>query len=138
MFESFEETERPRGFRGFLARHAGPVRDADLAEEGIHRIGIFFMSLAAVSGIVGLAVYGNTGSLAVGLVLGLAALALYWSRSRTSALILLVLVLANALLHPRAPFSWIWVVFVARATQLTFGYQRLRKTRTDILPRLDP
>jgi hypothetical protein len=66
MFESFEETERPRGFKGFLARDAGPVRNAGLAAEGIHRIGIFFISLAAVSGIVGLAVYGNTGSPAVG------------------------------------------------------------------------
>jgi hypothetical protein len=137
MFESFEKTEGDRGIRGFLARHAGPVRHAGLAAEGIHRIGIFFISLAAVSGIVGLAVYGNTGSPAVGLVLGSAALALSWSRSRTSALILLALVLANALLHPWAFFSWLWVVFAARATQLTFGYQRLRRARTDVLPGLD-
>lgn len=43
-----------------------------------------------------------------------------------AALILLGLVLANALLHLRAPFSWVWVVLAARATQLTFVYQRLR------------
>ena len=43
------------------------------------------------------------------------------------ALILLALLLANALLlHSRAPFSWVWVALAARATQLAFGYQRLR------------
>lgn len=126
MFESFEETERSRGLAGFLARHLGPVRRADLAEEGIHRIALFFLSLAAVSAIVGVAVYGNTGSLVTGSVLTAAALALYLSRSRTAAMGLLALVLFNAWLHPRAPFSWLWVLLAARAAQLVFGYQRLR------------
>jgi hypothetical protein len=127
VFESFKEAERQRGLRGFLDRHVRPPRDAAQAEEGLRRIGIFFLSLAAVSAILGLTLYRNTGSLGTGLVLGLAALALYWSRSRTAALILLGLVLANALLHLRAPFSWIWVILAARATQVAFVYQRLRR-----------
>jgi len=126
MFDGFEATERSRGLKGFLARHLGPVRHADLAEEGIQRIGLFFLSLAAVSAIVGVAVYGNTGSLVTGSVLGIAALALYLSRSRTAALLLLALVLFNAWLHLRAPFSWLWVILAARAAQLAFGYRRLR------------
>lgn len=81
MFESFEETERGSGIKGFLSRYAGPVRDTRLAEEQIQRIGIFFMSLAAASAILGPAIYGNTGSIGTGLVLGLAALALTWSRA---------------------------------------------------------
>lgn len=126
MFEDFEKAERQSGLQGFLDRHVKPPRDAARAEEAIQRIGVFFLSLAAVSGIAGPAVYGNTGSLWTGLVLGVAALALYWSRSRTAALILLGLVLGNALLHPRAPFSWLWVVLAARATQAAFAYRRLR------------
>jgi hypothetical protein len=129
MFESFEEVERQRGLKGFLDRHVRPPRDAVRAEEAIQRIAIFFLSLAAASGIIGSTVYGNRGSLITGLVLGLSALALYWSRSRTAALILLGLVLSYALLHIRAPFSWVWVLLAARATQLAFVYQRLRKAR---------
>jgi hypothetical protein len=127
MFESFEEAERRRGLQGFLDRHVKPPCDAARAEEAIQRIGIVFLSLAGVSGIIGLTVYRNPGSLGTGLVLGLAALALYWSRSRTAALILLGLVLANALLHLRAPFSWVWVALAVRAVQVAFVYQRLRK-----------
>lgn len=129
MFESFEDAERQRGVKGFLDRHVRPPRDAARAEEAIQRIGIFFLSLAAASGIIGPAVYGNTGALGIGLILGLAALALYWSRSRTAALILLGLVLANALLHPRSLFSWVWVLLAARAAQLTFVYRRLRRDK---------
>jgi hypothetical protein len=124
MFDGFEATERSRG--KFLARHLGPVRRADLAEEGIYRIALFFLSLAIISAIVGVAVYGNTGSLVTGSVLGIAALALYLSLSRTAALLLLALVLFNAWLHLRAPFSWLWVILAARAAQLAFGYRRLR------------
>jgi hypothetical protein len=133
MFESFEEAHRKGGLRGFLARHLGPVRRADLAEEDIHRIGLLFLSLATVSAIVGVAVYGNTGSLATGSVLGIAALALYLSRSRTASLILLALLLANAWLHVRSPFGWLWVALAARATQLAFGYRRLRRTNSELI-----
>lgn len=90
----------------------------------IQKIALFFLSLAAVSAIVGVAVYGNTGSLVTGSVLGAAALALYLTRSRTAALFLLALVLFNAWLHPRALFSWLWVLLAARAVQLAFGYRR--------------
>ena len=92
----------------------------------IQKIALFFLSLAAVSAIVGVAVYGNTGSLVTGSVLAAAALALYLSRSRTAALILLALLLFNAWLHPRSPFSWLWVILAARAVQLAFRYGRLR------------
>ena len=129
MFEYFEKAERQSGLQGFLDRHVRPPRDAARAEEAIQRIGIFFLSLAAVSGIAGPAVYGNTGSLWTGLVLGMAALALYWSRSRTAALILLGLLLGNTFLHLRAPFSWLWVVLAARATQAAFVYRQLRGSR---------
>lgn len=127
MFESFQEAERGRGLKGFFDRHVKTPRDAARAEEAIQNIGIFFLSLVAVTGIIGPAVYGNTGSLITGLVLGLAALALWWSRSRTAGLILLGLVLVNALLHPRGLFFWVWVALAARAAQLTFVYRRLRK-----------
>ncbi len=126
MFESFEEAERNRGLKGFLVRLVGPVRGAETAETGIRQIAIFFVSLAVVSGIVGPAVYDNPQSLQIAFVLGSAAVALYLSRSRTAALILLALLLANALLHPRAPFSWVWVLLAGRAVQLTFGLRRFR------------
>jgi hypothetical protein len=74
----------------------------------LQRIALFFLSLAAVSAIVGVAVYGNTGSLVTGAILAAAAFALYLSRTRTAALILLALLLANACLHLRSPFSWLW------------------------------
>jgi hypothetical protein len=129
MFESFEEAERDRGIKSFLARWVGPVQRVEAAETGIQRIALFFLSLlslAVVSGIVGPAVYRNPESLKTALVLGSMALALYWSRSRIVASVLLGLLLANALLHLRAPFSWVWVLLALRAVQLTFGYQRLR------------
>jgi hypothetical protein len=126
MFESFEEAERDRGIKSFLARWAGPVRRVETAEAGIQRITLFFLSLAVVSGIVGPTVYGNPESLKIALVLGSMALALYWSRSRIVASVLLGLLLVNALLHLRALFSWIWVLLALRAVQLAFGYQRLR------------
>jgi hypothetical protein len=127
MFETFKEKERSRGFKGFLAGHVGPIHHMGSAEEALQRIALFFMSLAAVSAIVGVTVYGNTGSLVTGSILGFAALVLYLSRSRVDSLILLGLLLANALLHLRSPFSWLWVVLAARAVQLAFKYQRLRQ-----------
>lgn len=137
MFESYQEAERNRGFKGFIARHFGPVVYADVAEEGIRQIGIVFMCLAAFSGIVGAAVYGNVWALMAGFILGAAAFALYLSKSRTSAVILLVLSLMNALLALPAILPWLWVLFAARATQLTFGYRRLRKTRTEVLSAME-
>jgi hypothetical protein len=137
MFESFEETERNRGIKGFLARHFGPVIYADLAEEGIRQIGVVFMVLAAFSGVIGVVAYASVRPLVAGVVLGSVALVLYWSRSRTAAVLLLVLSLANALLLLPAALPWVWVAFAARATQLTFGYHRLRKTRTEILSALE-
>lgn len=137
MFESYQEAERNRGFKGFIARHFGPVIYADVAEEGIRQIGIVFMSLAVFSGIVSLRVYENLWPLVAGLVLAMAALVLYLTKSRTSAVILLVLSLMNALLSLPAIVPWIWVLFAVRATQLTFGYHRLRKTRTAVLAAME-
>ncbi len=137
MFESYQESERNSGFKGFVARHFGPVIYADTAEEGIRQIGIVFMCLAAFSGIVGAAVYGNVWSLGAGLVLAAVAFALYLSKSRTAAVILLVLSLINALLVLPALLPWVWVLFAVRATQLTFGYHRLRKTRTEVLAAME-
>jgi hypothetical protein len=137
MFESFEEGERNRGFKGFLARHFGPVIHADVAEEGIRQIGVVFMCLAGISGLAGLVVYGNVLSLGAGIILGSAAFALYLSKSRTAAVILLVLSLADALLSLPALLPWVWVAFAVRVTQLTFGYHRLRKTREAVLAAMD-
>lgn len=126
MFEGFEEAGRRRGLQGFLDRYVRPPHTAAQAEGALQRIALFFLSLAVISGIVGSTVYANPGSLWTGLALGVPALALYWTRSRTVALILLALVLVNALLHLRAPFFWVWVGLATRVTQLAFAYQRLR------------
>lgn len=98
MFESYQEAERNSGFKGFMARHFGPVIYADTAEEGIRQIGIVFM---------------------------------------VAAVILLVLSLANALLSLPALLPWVWVLFSVRAMQLTFGYHRLRRTRTEVLSAME-
>jgi len=137
MFESYQEAERNRGFKGFVARHFGPVIYADTAEEGIRQIGIVFMVLAALSGFVGLVAFGNPWSLASGLVLAAVAFALYLSKSRTAAVILLVIALINAVFSLPALLPWVWVLFGARAIQLTFGYHRLRKTRTAVLSAME-
>ena len=137
MFESYEEAERNRGFKGFLARHFGPVIYADVAEEGIRQIGIVFMVLAAVSALFGMALYGSLWALVSGLILAGVAFALYLTRSRTAAVLLLTLAVLNALLRLPAIGPLVWVAFAARATQLTFGYHRLRKTRTEVLSALE-
>ena len=137
MFESYQEAERNRGFKGFMARHFGPVVYADTAEEGIRQIGIVFMVLAALSGLIGPMAYGSVWSLGAGLVLAAAAFALYLSKSRITAVILLLLALINAVFSLPALLPWVWVLFTARATQLTFGYHRLRKTRTEVLAAME-
>lgn len=137
MFESYQESERNSGFKGFIARHFGPVIYADVAEEGIRQIGIVFMVLAVFSGLVSLRIYGSFWSLGAGLILAAVAFVLYLSKSRTSAVILLVLSLTNAVLALPALIPWVWFLFAVRATQLTFGYHRLRKTRTEVLSAME-
>jgi hypothetical protein len=137
MFESFEAAEKNRGVKGLLARHFGPVVYLDLAEEGIREIGIVFMVLAALSAVVGLVVNHNPVSLAAGLILALAALMLYLTRSRAAAVFLLVLSTFNALPALPAFLPWVWVAFSARAIQLTFGYHRLKKEREAALSALE-
>jgi hypothetical protein len=137
MFESYEEEQRNSGFRGFLRRHFGPVIHVDLAEEGIRQIGVVFMVLAALSGVVGLVVYGNPLALLSGLILAFAAFMLYLTKSRVAALFLLVLSLMNTVFpYPRFP-SLVWVAFAVRATQLTFGYHRLRKSHAAVLKAME-
>lgn len=137
MFESYEEAERNRGLKGFLARHFGPVIYADVAEEGIRQIGVVFMALAGLSALFGMVRYGNLWALVSGLVLAAVAFVLYLTRSRAAAVVLLGFSLLNALVLLPAPLPWVWVAFAARATQLTFGYHRLRKTRTEVLSALE-
>ena len=98
MFESFEEAEKNRGVKGFLARHFGPVVHLDLAEAGIREIGVVFMCLAALSGLYGVVALGNVRGLVAGLVLAAVAFMLYLTRSRAAAVILLALSLLNALI----------------------------------------
>jgi glucose dehydrogenase len=137
MFESFEEAERSRGLKGFLARHFGPVVHLDLAEEGIREIGIVFMCLAALSGILGVVIRGNAASLVAGLILAFIAFMLYLTKSRAAAVLLMAVSLLNALFALPAVGPWIWVLFSARAIQLTFGYRRLQKLRSAALTALE-
>jgi len=137
MFESYEEAERNRGLKGFLARHFGPVVYADMAEEGIRQIGIVFMVLASLSAFLGVNRSGSLWALVSGIILAAVAFVLYLTRSRSAALVLLGFSLLNALFLLPAPFPWVWVAFAARATQLTFGYHRLRKMRTEVLTALE-
>ncbi|HEY4591034.1 MAG TPA: hypothetical protein VIJ61_01420 [Thermoanaerobaculia bacterium] len=137
MFESYEEAERNRGLKGFLARHFGPVVHLDLAEEGIRQIGIVFMVLAALSGIVGVVMYQNAVPLVSGLILAAVAFMLYLTRSRVAAVLLMALSLLNALLLFPAALPWVWVLFSARAIQLTFGYRRLLKLRSAALTAME-
>ncbi len=137
MFESYEEEQRRSGFKGFVNRHFGPVIYVDLAEEGIRQIGIVFMVLAALTGVLGLAVYANPWSLLGGLILAAAAFILYLSKSRAAAVFLLVLTVTNFLLLLPSFFPLVWVAFAIRATQLTFGYHRLRKSHAAALSALE-
>ncbi|HEY2291921.1 MAG TPA: hypothetical protein VGM86_14565 [Thermoanaerobaculia bacterium] len=137
MFESFEEAERNRGLKGFLARHFGPVVHLDVAEEGIRQIGIVFMVLAALSGILGLVMLQNAVPLVSGLILAAVAFMLYLTRSRVAAVLLMAISLLNALLLFPAVGPWIWVLFSARAIQLTFGYRRLLKLRSAALTAME-
>ncbi|HEY4573201.1 MAG TPA: hypothetical protein VIJ26_04540 [Thermoanaerobaculia bacterium] len=137
MFESYEEAERNRGLKGFLARHFGPVVHLDLAEEGIRQIGIVFMVLAALSGVVGVVMYQNAVPLVSGLILAAVAFMLYLTRSRVAAVLLMALSLLNALLLFPAALPWVWVLFSARAIQLTFGYRRLLKLRSAALTAME-
>jgi hypothetical protein len=137
MFESFEEGERQRGLKGFIARHFGPVVHLDVTEEGIRQIGLVFMGLAALTGIVGMVVNGNPFALLDGLIVAVPAFILYLSKSRAAAIVLLVVAVANALLFLGRPLLWVWVAFAVRATQLTFGYYRLKQLRTTALKAME-
>src|SRR5947208_1897482 len=140
MFESYEEAERNRGLKGFLARHFGPVVHLDLAEEGIRQIGIVFIVLPGLLGIVDVMVFRNAVPLVCGLILAAIGLMLYLTRSRVAAVLLMVISLLSALLPFPAIFPWVyWVLvfFSARAVQLTFGYRRLLKLRSAALTAME-
>jgi hypothetical protein len=137
MFESFEEEERNSGLKGFLARHFGPVIYLDLAEDGIRQIGVVFMVLAVLTGVIGLVVLQKAAPLVGALILAFIAFLLYLTKSRTSAVFLMAFSLLNALLAFPAAFSWLWVLFSARAIQLTFGYYRLKKMQAAALTALE-
>jgi|SRR6185312_5103427 len=137
MFESFEEGERNSGLKGFLARHFGPVIYLDLAEDGIRQIGVVFMVLSLLSGVIGLVVLHKAAALVGALILAFIAFLLYLTRSRTSAVFLMAFSLLNALFAFPAAFPWVWVLFSARAIQLTFGYHRLKKMQAAALTALE-
>lgn len=137
MFESFEEGERNSGLKGFLARHFGPVIYLDLAEDGIRQIGVVFMVLAVLTGVIGLVVLQKAAPLVGALILAFIAFLLYLTKSRTSAVFLMAFSLLNALLAFPAAFPWLWVLFSTRAIQLTFGYYRLKKMQAAALTALE-
>lgn len=137
MFESFEEAEKNRGLKGFLARHFGPVVHLDLAEEGIRQIGIVFMVLSILVGIVGMAMTGSALALVDALILAFLGFMLYLTKSRTSAIFLMAYSVLGALFAFPAAGPWVWVLFSARAIQLTFGYRRLLKLRSAALTAME-
>lgn len=137
MFESYEEAERNRGLKGFLARHFGPVVHLDLAEEGIRQIGIVFMVLAALIGIFGLVARHHPLALVDGLILVFLGFMLYLTKSRIAAIFLMAYSLLGALLALPAALPWLWVLFSARAIQLTFGYRRLQRLRSAALTAME-
>lgn len=97
-----------------------------MAEEGIREIGLTFMVLAGISAFVGMSRRG-AAALIDGLILAALAFTLYLTKSRIAAVILLAVAVLNAnLFFPRfIPF--VWRAFALRATQLTFGYHRLKR-----------
>jgi len=137
MFESFEEAERNRGLKGFLARHFGPVVHLDLAELGIRQIGVVFMVLSIVVWIVGMALTGSALALVDTLILVFLGFMLYLTKSRIAAIFLMAYSLLGALFAFPAVFPWVWVLFSARAIQLTFGYRRLLKLRSAALTAME-
>jgi 4-amino-4-deoxy-L-arabinose transferase-like glycosyltransferase len=137
MFESYEEAEKNRGLKGFLSRHFGPVVHLDLAEEGIRQIGIVFMVLSILVGIVGMARTGSALALVDAFILAFLGFMLYLTKSRTSAVFLMAYSVLGALLAFPAVAPWIWVLFSARAIQLTFGYRRLLKLRSAALTAME-
>lgn len=137
MFESYEEAERNRGLKGFLARHFGPVVHLDVAEDGIRQIGIVFMVLSVLVGIVGMAKTGSPLALVDTLILVFLGFMLYLTKSRIAAIFLMVYSVLGALFAFPAVAPWIWVLFSARAIQLTFGYRRLQKLRSAALTAME-
>jgi len=111
VFESYEEAERNRGLKGFLARHFGPVVHLDLAEEGIRQIGVVFMVLSILVAIVGMARTGSALALVDGLILVFLGFMLYLTKSRIPAIFLMAYSLLGALLAFPAVFPWVWVLF---------------------------
>lgn len=129
MFEGYVESEKNTGFKGFVHRHFGPVIHADVAEEGLREIGLVFIVLYLLSGMFGWASTENNWILAEALVMAVAALLLYLTKSRIAAVFLLVLTSLNAILALPRLLPWIWVAFAIRATQLAFAYRRLLKVK---------
>ena len=95
------------------------------------------MVLSALAGVVGLVVFQKATSLVGALILAFIAFMLYLTKSRTSAVFLMAFSLLNALLNFPAVLPWVWVLFSARAIQLTFGYFRLKKMRVEVLTALE-
>lgn len=137
MFESFEEAERNRGLKGFLARHFGPVVHLDTTEEGIRQIGVEFMVLAILVGIFGMRRIGSTLALVAALILAFLGFMLYFTKSRTAAVFLMAYSLLAALFAFPAILPWFCVLLSARAVQLTFGYRRLLKLRSAALTAME-
>lgn len=137
MFESYEEAERSRGLKGFLARHFGPVVYLDITEKAIRQIGIDFMVLSILVGIFSMTRTGSALSLVDAFILAFLGLMLYLTKSRTVAIFLMAYSLLGALFAFPAVLPWFWVLFSARAIQLTFGYRRLMKLRSAALTAME-
>jgi len=126
MFETVTEAPQREGFKGFVARHFGPVVDEELAREGIRDIALVLLILAGLTGTLGWYLVGP-GALVIAIVFGIPSVILRFSPSRVAASVLLALTAANALLSFPRIGPWLWVLFALRGVQLTFGYHRLRR-----------
>jgi hypothetical protein len=128
MFETGEEMSRNEGLKGIFHRHFGPVLDLEQASDGIRSVAKVLLGLAGLTAVVGPFLVGPQ-ALVSAILFAIPALVLLFKPSRAAAIVLLVLTTANAILS-LAVLPWIWVLFAARGTQLTFAYHRLRKEAT--------
>jgi len=135
MFEEITEAKEREGIRGFMARHFGAVTDADVARDEARSVAALFSVLSFLTAVVGGILVGP-GAVVIAAVFAVLALLLRFTLSRTAAVILLVLTGLNALASFPQLLPFAWFLFAVRATQLTFGYQRLLRAAAN--PSLPP
>jgi hypothetical protein len=125
MFETGEEMSRNEGLKGIFYRHFGPVIDPEQARDGIRSVAKVLLGLAGLTAVLGTLLVGSL-ALVSAVVFAIPALILFFKPSRVAAIVLLALTIGNAILSMTL-LPWVWVLFAARGTQLTFAYHRLQR-----------